>query len=315
MTLSIWMLSLLASLSGGPSMSDPANALPEFDKLWNFSKPEETEQQFRDLVPAARASGDVDYLAQLLTQLARTLGLQRKFDDAHRVLDEVEPMLRADLTKARVRYLLERGRTFRSSGKPEESKPLFIAAWELGQASRHDNLAVDAAHMVAIIETADQAEIWTDRAMKFAEASPDTSAKKWLGALYNNLGWTYHESGRYPDALELFQKGESWRREQQQEPETRIAVWSVARCLRSLGRVEEALQKQEALEAEWRAAGESDGYVFEELGECLLALGRGDEAKPWFASAHEELSKDEWLKANEAARLTRLADLGGVQAK
>ena len=50
-------------------------------------------------------------------------------------------------------------------------------------------------------------------------------------------------------------------------------------------------------------------YVFEELGECLLALGRVSESRPWFAKAHTELSKDAWLTANEKPRLDRLATL------
>ena len=52
--------------------------------------------------------------------------------------------------------------------------------------------------------------------------------------------------------------------------------------------------------------------MFEELGECLLAHGRGDEARPFFARAHEELSKDAYLAENEVARLERLRQLGAM---
>ena len=55
-----------------------------------------------------------------------------------------------------------------------------------------------------------------------------------------------------------------------------------------------------------------DGYVYEELAECLYALGRLDEAKPYFRRAHELLSKDAWFVEGEAPRLARLAMLGGV---
>lgn len=53
----------------------------------------------------------------------------------------------------------------------------------------------------------------------------------------------------------------------------RVARWCVARVLRSLGRIEEALAQQWALLDEGMAAGEADGYVHEEIGECLLAQG------------------------------------------
>jgi hypothetical protein len=55
-----------------------------------------------------------------------------------------------------------------------------------------------------------------------------------------------------------------------------IAKWSVARTLRSLGRVDEALAMQMAQKEEVDASGTSDGYVSEEIGECLLLLGRSE---------------------------------------
>ena len=48
----------------------------------------------------------------------------------------------------------------------------------------------------------------------------------------------------------------------------------------------------------------------EELGECLLALGRADDARPFFARAAERLGADAWLAAHEPDRLDRLRRLG-----
>ncbi len=50
--------------------------------------------------------------------------------------------------------------------------------------------------------------------------------------------------------------------------------------------------------------------MYEELAECLHALGRTDEAKPYFLRSHELLSKDPWFVENEAKRIDRLAELG-----
>ncbi|MHC4768911.1 MAG: hypothetical protein ACYTEI_09395, partial [Planctomycetota bacterium] len=93
----------------------------------------------------------------------------------------------------------------------------------------------------------------------------------------------------------------------------RIARWCVARCLRSLDHVGEALDMQQVLLAEGEAAGEPDGYTHEEVGECLLALGSPDEARPHFARAYEILSQDPRLVEREAPRLKRLGELGGVK--
>src|ERR1700756_1076587 len=99
--------------------------LPDFDKLWDYSHPDVSERRFRDLLPAALDSLDISYLAQLLTQVARAEGLQRKFQAAHETLDRVEKGLAKDADdKTRVRYLLERGRVFNSSGNKDVARPL-----------------------------------------------------------------------------------------------------------------------------------------------------------------------------------------------
>lgn len=102
---------------------------------------------------------------------------------------------------------------------------------------------------------------------------------------------------------------EAFRREKGSVPEIRIARWCVARTLRSLNRLEEALEMQLELKDEFDAAGEDDGYVYEEIGECLLLLNRAEEARPYFASAHKYLSQDSWLAEKEPERLKRLQEL------
>ena len=80
--------------------------LPDIDSVWDFDHPDASEAAFAALLPLARASGDPDYLAQLLTQVARAEGLQMKFDHASRTLDEAEAMITAETPTARVRLLL-----------------------------------------------------------------------------------------------------------------------------------------------------------------------------------------------------------------
>ena len=75
--------------------------------------------------------------------------------------------------------------------------------------------------------------------------------------------------------------------------------------------MEEALTKQMALKHAWEAEGiEKDGFVFEEIGECLLLLQRGEEARRYFSKAYEILSQDSWLTEQEPERLARLKALG-----
>ena len=72
------------------------------------------------------------------------------------------------------------------------------------------------------------------------------------------------------------------------------------------------LAMQQALADAHLAAGTSDAYVDEELGECLLTLGQPQQARPYFARAYSALSQDAWLAEAEPARLERLRQLQGM---
>ena len=100
---------------------------------------------------------------------------------------------------------------------------------------------------------------------KLAESSKQEEARNWLGSLYNNTGWAYHDLGDYESALEIFRKAEAWQRSKGRVNETRLARWAVARTLRSMNKIEEALSHQMKLEKEFESTGEEDGYVFEEI--------------------------------------------------
>ena len=315
------VLALVALVAAFPfleaTMAD--DALPDFDELWDFRNPGETEAKFREILPAARESGNKDYLAQLISQIARTRGLQRDFDGAHELLDEAETIAPPDCTKAWVRIWLERGRTLRSSGKKDEAHPYFLKAYvQSHKAGGMDGLMIDAVHMLALVVDPDDSLQWNELAIDLAEKSDDPDAKKWLGSLYNNTGWSHHSKGNFEAALDYWERQLAFF---QARPKTKlqqmlIAKWMVARGLRSLERYEEALERQKAILAEYEAGElEESGYTSEEIGENLLALGREDEAKPWFAKAYAKLSKDEWLMENEAERMARMKKLGGVEGE
>ena len=286
------------------------NNLPNFDSLWNYDKPEETGRKFREILPQAESSGDTSYLIQLLTQIARTEGLQMKFDEAHKILDRAKELEPEKYEKANIRYLLERGRTFNSSKKQDKAKPLFLEAYDFGLAHKLDFYTIDAAHMLGIVDKGEESLNWNNIAIKLAEDSKDEKAKRWLGSLYNNTGWTYFDMKEYDKALDIFKKNVEWHTERKSKMPLIIARWSVARTLRAMGKVDEALDIQMKLLKEiTEKKYDPDGYVYEEIGECLLAKGRKEDAKSYFKQAYELLSKDVWLLENEKERLNRLKKL------
>ena len=288
---------------------ETTNAIkPNFDNLWDYNQPAATEERFHALLP--QFVDDPARHAELLTQIARTQGLQRRFDEAHATLDAAQTLLANRTSCAQIRYLLERGRVFNSAGKADAARPLFLAAWELAQQTREDFHAIDAAHMLAIIEAPAEQQRWNRLALALTEQSADPRAKKWLGALNNNLGWSSFDQGDYSTALDYFYQALAARETQGDENPIRIARWCVAKALRMLGRVDEALTIQEALLAINQQLGEPDGYVYEELGECYLALHQLAKATQAFAQAYTRLAQDSWLVANEGERLARLKMLG-----
>lgn len=305
--------SILTILILGVSMSLDAKSLPDFDKLWNYNNPAETEKKFKEIISSEQVTTDKEYYLQLLTQIARTQGLQKKFNQAHKTLDEVEAKLNTTTPISEIRYNLERGRVFNSAKQTDKAHKFFVKAFELSTKQEQDNLSVDAAHMVAIAELTPEKQLeWNLKAIKIAENSKDSKAKDWLGSLYNNLGWTYHDSKNYDQALDFFSKALVFRTSKGDIKSIRIAKWSVARAYRSLKQYGEALKIQKDLKNEFEASSEKDGYVFEELAEIYLAEKKSDLAKKYFNLAYTELSKDDWFKNNEASRLQRIFDLSDL---
>jgi len=289
-------------------------ALPTLDELWDFADPGASEDKFREALRSAVAADDRDYEAEALTQIARAQGLQRKFVEAHATLDRVVPLLEERAGRVRVRYLLERGRVFNSSVDIVHARPLFLEAWDLARKLNEIRLAVDAAHMVAIVEAGDPAVAlkWNLTALDYLESSDDSDAKRWRGPLYNNIGWTYFDDKQYLRALEFFERALHLRDGQGKPRPILIAQWSVARTLRALGRVEEALAMQKRIEQQYRANGlGEDGFVYEELGECYLELGRQGHEE-YFAKAYALLSQDRSFAERELARLQRMKHFAGV---
>lgn len=239
------------------------------DEAWDFGDPAGSEARLRTL--HAATSGDE--ALEALTQIARAQGLQGKFDDAHRTLDDVASAVADGRGRARIRCLLERGRVFRSSGAPADALTPFHDALSLAEAAGDAELAVDAVHMLAItVGDPLEQKAWHERGIAMAAASDAERARRWLPSLRNNLGWWLFDAGRHADALEQFERALVERRASGDAKRTRIAEWAVARTLRELGRAREALEILLRLRDEWLAAGAVPPDVVNEIAACETVL-------------------------------------------
>jgi tetratricopeptide (TPR) repeat protein len=244
-------------------------AAVDVDALWNFDDPAASEARFRQALGAAQG----DDALILRTQIARSFGLRQRYDEAHRELDAIEPVFAAAGAEARVRAGLERGRTLRSSGRPADAKPLFVRAFEVADAARLERLAADALHMVALAESSLHERIaWNRRAIDYARQAADPRAQAWQAAALNNIGSDLREAGRLDDSLAAFRGALAAYERTGRADRVRVARWQVANVLRLLGRTDEALALQLALERD----AAPDPYVHDEL--ALLHSARGESA-------------------------------------
>ncbi len=225
--------------------------------LWDFDDPAGSEQRFRE---AAAIAEGADQLV-LLTQVARALGLQERYDEAHGVLDH----LATSDQEVATRISLERGRLLRSAGQPDEARPHFEDAAASARAAGLDVLLVDALHMVALVAAGEEQPALNREALAVARGSADPAARDWDASLLNNLGMTHADAGDFESALPLFEQALTARERIGDAGRTRVARWMVGWALRNLGRNAEALSVQRSLKAELEAAGAADPYVDEEL--------------------------------------------------
>ena len=282
----------------------------DLDSLWDYEHPGPTEKKFRELLPAALDSLDISYLAELLTQIARAEAIQKKFSEAQKTLDRVEKALPKADQRVSVRYVLERGRVLSLSGKPREAQPRLREAFNLALMLKMDLHAIDAARMMAIAEP-EKALEWNMKALDLAEKSADVRANMAKGPLYGSIGWNHFERKEYQGALFMFQKALQYTEQLGDPLKIRTAKWSVAKVLRVIEHTEEALDMQRKLFEEYQGEGKKNGYVYEEIAECLQVMGQAQEAEGWFAAAYAELSKDPRI-ARDQNRLNRLKELGAV---
>jgi len=246
-----------------------------------------------------------------LAREARGLGLSGDFAAGHVLLDEAAGIAGEETTALAV-IALERGRLFNSAGSPAEAVPFFETAWMLAQQAGDHDLAVDAAHMIAIAVPLPAAADWTRKALAYMDLN-STSAF-WRPMLHHNLGWTYFEAGRFDQALASFIREERLRKQAGSPQALKIARYAVVRTLRALGQFEEAIDIGEMAVALADQVNDPAPFLYEELAECYAANGNHERAQYFARRAHQALSGDSAFAKREPLRLVRLSELAAPEA-
>jgi tetratricopeptide (TPR) repeat protein len=254
------------------------------DSLWDFSDLAASAERFRLAVnDENRPAAD---RIELATQLARAFGLLGRFTEADAVLDAAlaavgapvedhAPAVAGDSaavvgtavpapTNERLlaRIALERGRLRVNAERPAEGVPFFTLAARHAAAAGSQFLALDALHVLALVDAGHEEE-WAADGLALLETVTDARVRRWGVALHNNLAWHLHDSGRPEEALAHFELAVATADSVGTSDQRFIGRWALGRCLRTLGRTDEARAIQERLAAE----RPDDEFVRTELAE------------------------------------------------
>lgn len=292
-----------------PSVTDRLNLFDGEVLLaqWQWSDLEESAARFGAMRACYSDSPAKCVLAT--TQLARARGMAGDFDAAHALLDEAQA-LGVEEPLCRVRILLERGRVLRSAGDAQAAIVPFEEALTLAEDARLEYVTGDALHMLAMTAEGDAADSWMLRGIEACEAAESERAKHWLGPLLHNAWYARLQKDRFEEALGFAERARAHRAARDDDGGERIARWTVFHTHRRMGEVELACAGFETLLADYGEAGDPSGYTDEELGECLFALGRPEDAAPHFRTAFECLSADRSVTDADPERIARLERLG-----
>lgn len=174
------------------------------DELWDFGDAEESAARFA--AAAQDASFPTDERAELVTQQARALGLQERYDDARGLLDSIASLANAAV---RTRVALERGRLRNSAGAASDAVADFEDAAGLAHDAGLEFLELDALHMLAIADRG-RSEEWAECGIRLALTSANPRTQRWLVSLHNNLGWSRLDAGHPESALDAFTEAAGW---------------------------------------------------------------------------------------------------------
>ena len=299
----VWCLLLPAVIpsnelgASSESLSAARQMLEEADDIFRQGNNEQAAEIYKLAASAAEREMVLGIRAEALAQVARCyLKMDRK-EEGRRWLTMAAEIATDRMPRAWSRYLGVRGRFEWLDDDLETATVTFREMYDYClQYDLHER-AVDAAHMVAITAPPEEQIQWGRKGIEAAEAG---GIEGWLGPLWNNLGWTYDDLGRYQESLEALLQAREYHWKLGGEMNKLIADWSVGHAYRMAGQPEEAARWMRPVLA-WSErlysaeqspdAAEWIGHSCRELGELALHGKNLPEALKYLRRARERLQE------------------------
>ncbi len=277
------LVALAATALAGPG--DSASALlGRGDQTFRSRKYAEATTLFEKAVKSAEAEKNGSILVEALSMAARGYLIRDLKEKGRPWLARAKALAKASDPKGWSRYLGVRGRFEWKDENLAGATKTFEDMYDYCLKHELHSRAVDAAHMVAITGSTDKQIEWGKKGIVAAEKG---EMEGWLGPLWNNLGNTYQDAGRFDDAVVAFIKARHYHWKVGQEINKLIADWAVGMAYRRAGDAKKAilwirpvLAWSERRYAEKKAPDTAGwvGFSRREMGELAALDGKTAEA-------------------------------------
>jgi tetratricopeptide (TPR) repeat protein len=326
-------LSVCGNTNDNEKMSESSELIKEGDELFNKQEKAEALEIFKAAADTAQAQNDNSDLTEAYAQIARCyLSMDKKeegrpwLEKAEKIANDTEPLGWTRYLGVKGRYLWKDAAAEQHEVSPvvEEAAAVFTQMYDYAVEHQLHERAIDAANMMSIVGARESRAEW---ALKGIKAAEEGGLRDWLAPLWNNLGWTYDDMGKYDKSLEALMEARRYHYIKGNERSMLIADWSVAHAYRMTGQLDSALTwAQRAslwardLYTEDRSPESAEwvGWCYKEIGEAALARGNKDRALAGFRSARiyfEQAHMREWDEKGYNELLSKIEKLTANEGK
>lgn len=285
--------------------------LDKADSLFNSNEYEASRAIYMQALKQAKSNKENSGLTEAYTMIARTYLVLDKKEEGRLWIQKAEKIANSKEPLGWSRYLGVRGRFEWKDNQLEKATATFKEMYEYCSKRKLYERAIDAVHMVAITGKPEEQIDWGKKGIKEAEAGNIT---KWLGPLWNNLGATYEDMGKYKEALEAYLKAREYHWRYGDEKNKLVADWAVGHAYR-LNRDNASAEKWLRPVLAWCERindTEFEGLTYRELGEIEFSRSNQNSALGYFSKAEEKLRQagmPEWDSAGFAKLQNQIAEL------
>jgi tetratricopeptide (TPR) repeat protein len=263
--------------------------IAQADTLFNRNQYDKSREIYLKAADEAEASGDNSALSEAYAMIARTYLITEKKEEGRPWLEKASQFADPDIPLAWSRYIGVRGRFEWQDKELEKATATFKEMYDYCSKNGLHERAIDAAHMVAITGGRDDQVEWGLKGIREAEAGNITA---WLGPLWNNLGWTYEDMGKYRESLDAYLKARDYHHKYGNEKNKLCADWAVGHAYRLLDQPDSAVRwVNPDLLAKFESIKdiEFQGWTLKEMGEIALLRSMPNSALSYLTQAEEKL--------------------------